>query len=88
MKTQSQEVYASWARQLELRGLSQPAGFLLQVFSPASYLFFQFYLVGQPWLKSFMQADRQQALADLLDDESNYQAFTQLLLHPEDQFRG
>lgn len=88
MNTRSQAVYASWARQLELRGLSQPAGFLLQIFSPASYLFFQFFLLGQPLLKSMLQTEQHQALADLLDDDSTYQSFARLLLHPEDQSLG
>ena len=88
MKTQSQVVYESWARQLEQRGLSQPAAFLLHVFSPVSYLFSQFYYFGQPWLISLMDADHQQALADLLEDGDNYQAFTRLLLNPEEQSHG
>jgi len=88
MNTRSKLVYAGWARQLEMRGLSQPAGFLLQIFAPLSFFVSQVYLLGQPWIKPLLPADQQQALVELLDSQSNYQMFTLLLLHPEDQIHG
>jgi len=76
---QSPHIWQTWVDTLNRWGLKNIAATFLDVLGPLTLLGAQVVYVGQPFLNSFLPEDHLEALADLLENPRETQAFISAL---------
>ncbi|MDX9863556.1 MAG: hypothetical protein RBT34_02000 [Anaerolineaceae bacterium] len=71
--------WSDWARYLQRWGLRRPAAFVLESAGPLTLLLSQTIYLAQPFMRSGLQAGEWEALAALLENQQESQAFADFL---------
>lgn len=71
--------WQAWADRLRRWGVQDLAAWFLEATSPLHLLGAQLYYIGQPWLDALFPRGGFRALANLLEDPDQEQAFLALL---------
>lgn len=81
---QNPQIWQTWVKTLNRWGLKNIAATFLDVLGPLSLLGAQVVYVGQPFLNSFLPEGHLDALADLLENPQDTQAFISVLRESDD----
>jgi hypothetical protein len=69
------DYWPEWAQFLKKRGLENMTAWLLEAGSPLALIGSQLLYIGQPLLNPMVPLERTEALAHMLEDKDEFQAF-------------